>query len=87
MFQRVTVGNTNLTISFKPPKGPTGLLLIIKRTGVGVATISGALWPGGIAPSFNASEVAAGTRAPVIDMVGFTFDGANYYGNANMDFR
>jgi hypothetical protein len=88
-FQQITVGSTNLSITFKPPAGPSGLLLIIKRTagGGGVASFSGVQWPGGLTPSFNYSEALAKGGSSVTDIVGFSFDGSSYYGNANFDFK
>jgi len=78
MFQKVTVGSTNLTLTFKPPAGPGGLLLIIRRSanGGGVVTFPSVKWPGGLVPSFNYSEASAKAGNAVLDIVGFRYDGS-----------
>ena len=87
-YQQVTCGNGGLSATFGNPAGPCGLLLVIKRTGNGVASFPSVFWQGGITPSFVHSETAGGsTTTPIYDILGFYFDGVNYYGEVNLDFK
>jgi len=87
-YQQVTCGNGGLSATFVNPAGPCGLLLVIKRTGNGVASFPSVFWQGGNAPSFVHSETAEGTTTnPIYDILGLYFDGVNYYGEVNLDFK
>jgi hypothetical protein len=87
-YQEVSVGNGGLSVSFVNPSGPCGLLLVIKRTGTGVVTFPSVLWQGAVAPSMAHSEQAAGSSGlPVYDILGLYYDGVNYYGEVNLDFK
>ncbi|NBV83054.1 hypothetical protein EBR57_02905 [bacterium] len=87
-YQQVTVGNGGASVSFKNPSGPCGLLLLIKRTGSGVIAFPTVLWQNATAPDLSHSEEAGGNLiTPVYDILGLYYDGVNYYGEVNLDFK
>lgn len=86
-IQQLTVGNTNLSLTFTPPSGPSGLLLIIQRVGTGTVVFpSSVKWAGGLTPSFSYTQRQVSIRGSATDIAGFTYDGTNYLGEANLDF-
>lgn len=87
-YQEVTVGNGGLSVTFVDPAGPCGLLLVIKRTGTGVAAFPSVLWQNATPLSMSHSETAGGTiAAPVYDLLGLYYDGNKYYGEVNLEFK
>lgn len=87
-FQRVVIGKGGSSVTFIDPLGPCRLLLIIQRTGAGVASFSDVIWPYAVVPSMATSETAGGTIAnPVYDILGLYYDGTNYYGEVSLNFR
>lgn len=79
--QKVTVNGAPSTFTFTAPPGPCNLLLKItmaaaSRTITWPASVK---WVGGTAPTFS-------SVSGYIDIVGFYFDGTNYYGTASTHF-
>ena len=87
-FQEVTVGAGAVTMTFVDPPGPCGLLLKVKRTGSStLAFPATVLWPYANPLDQTSSEQGGGSIAnPVVDFVGFYFDGVNYYADMNILF-
>ena len=79
--QKVTVNGAPSTFTFTAPPGPCNVLLKITMGAASrtIAWPSSVKWVGGSAPTFSAVS-------GYIDIVGFYFDGTNYYGTASTHF-
>ena len=78
-----TFGAQNDTFTFTAPPGVAKLTLVLKQDGVGsrIPTWPGTvLWPGNVAPTLS-------TTAAYVDIITFLWDGTNYFGLFNGDFR
>ncbi len=85
--QRVTITGTNLDVTFTNPSGPCRLyLVVVQGTNASAAdTIDWSneadiIWPGNTAPTLSTGDGD-------VDLVCFIYDGTNYLGVANYDFR
>ena len=81
--QKITLTDNSASITFADPRGVCNLMLRVVQDGVGsrgVTWVTGVRWPAGTAPTFT-STVSA------IDIAAFYFDGTNYYGISNFDFK
>jgi len=78
-----TFGAANETFTFTAPANKGKVTLILKQDGVGsrTATWPGTVdWPGAVAPTLT-------TTAAAVDIVTFIYDGTNWLGLFNGDFR
>jgi len=78
-----TFGAANEAFTFTAPPGVALLYLVLKQdaTGSRTATWPGTvLWPGDVAPTLT-------TTAAYVDIVTLIWDGSNYHGICNYDFR
>ena len=78
-----TFGAANETFTFTAPANKGKVTLILKQDGVGsrTATWPGTVdWPGAVAPTLT-------TAAAAVDIVTFIYDGTNWLGLFNGDFR
>ena len=82
-FFYFTLGAGNETFVFTAPANKGRITLVLKQDGSGsrTATWPGTvLWPGDVAPTLT-------TTAAYVDIVSFFYDGSNYFGLFNGDFR
>jgi hypothetical protein len=79
---RYNFGAANCTATFVNPNQGEENFLVLKQDSVGSRTMTwptGILWKGGVAPTLT-------TTASKTDVVHIVYDGANYYGWADLNF-
>ena len=79
---KFTFGAQNDTFTFTATTNPCNILLMLVQDGTGSRTATWPAtvkWPGGTAPTLT-------TAANAIDIIGFYFDGTNYFGVDSLDF-
>lgn len=79
--QKVTLTG-NCTFTFTAPNGPCNLILQVRQDGTGSRTATWPAtvkWPSGSAPTLT-------TTASRMDLIGFYYDGTNYYGGSSLNF-
>ena len=77
-----TFGAQNDTFTFTAPSNPCNILLKLIQDGTGSRTAtwpSTVKWPSGTAPTLS-------TGAAAIDIIGFYFDGSDYFGVDSLNF-
>lgn len=77
-----TFGAQNDIFTFTAPSNPCNLILVLKQDGAGsrLATWPGTvLWSEGTAPTLS-------TGVNAVDVIGFYYDGTNYFGNFSLNF-
>jgi len=79
---KFTFGAANETFTFTAPTKPCNLMLILIQDGVGSRT---ATWPGTVKWAERTAPTLTTTGA-YIDIVSFFWDGANFYGQAGLNF-
>jgi len=79
---KVTLDDSPTITFLDDPDGPSSLLVKVTHSGGAAHVVSWPAtvkWPGGNAPTLSAGDGK-------IDLIGFYFDGTNYYGNVSLNF-